>query len=193
MTMNDLISDMLFGDGTGNGSRDFDGLLNAINSTVYPTYGGINRIEETWLNGRVNTTGGAITLDSINAMLGLCTVGHKKPDLILTTQTLYDKVWARVQPQQRYLSEKSELAKVGFSGINFNGHADMIVDNHCPVGHMFFINTDYWKFVLNRHKNFQWTGEKTPTNQDVYVRQLLTMGNFICQQPRVQGMMSGLT
>jgi hypothetical protein len=194
MTMNEILSVMLFGDGTGNAYKDFDGLLNAIDDgTTYTTYGGIDRTVNTWLKSQLDSTGGATTLDAINAMIGKCTIGQKKPDLIFTTQTIYDKVWSRVQPQQRFLDGKSALAQVGFTGINFNGHADMIVDNHCPTGYMFFLNTDYWKLVLNRNKNFQWTSEKVPTNQDAYVRQLLTMGNLICQQPRVQGVLSGLT
>jgi hypothetical protein len=193
MTMNELLSNMIFGDGTGNVSKDFDGLLNAIDSTTYASYGGISGATDTWWTAQIDSTGGAVTLDAINSMIGSCTIGQKKPDLIFTTQTLYDKVWARVQPQQRFLDSKSSLAQVGFTGINFNGHADMIVDNHCPAGYMFFLNTDFWKFVFNRHKNFDWTAEKTPTNQDAYVRQLLTMGNLICQQRRVQGIMTGLT
>ena len=193
MTLNELISNMIFGDGSGNFSKDFDGLLNALLYSTYTTYGGIDRSTNTWWNSQVDTTGGPVTLDAINTMIGLCTIGQRKPDLIVTTQTLFDKTWARVQPQQRFLDSKSPLAQVGFSGINFNGHADMIVDNHCPTGYMFFLNTDFWKFVCNKHKNFEWTEPKVPTAQDAYVRQLLHMGNFICVQPRLQGVLTALS
>ncbi len=194
MTMNELLSQMIFGDGTGNSGKDFDGLLDAVDDgTNYDSYGGISRSENPWWRAKVDSTGGAITLDAINEMIGACTIGTKKPDLIITTQTLYDKVWARVQPSQRFLDAKSPLAHVGFSGINFNGHADLIVDNHCPEGYMFFLNTDFWKLVLNRNMNFSWTAEKQPTNQAAYVRQLLTMGNLICTQPRVQGVLKNLS
>jgi hypothetical protein len=60
-------------------------------------------------------------------------------------------------------------------------------------GIMYFLNTDFWKLVLNKNKNFSWTSEKTPTDQDAYVRQLLTMGNLICTQPRLQGAIINLT
>jgi len=191
MTMHELLSQMIFGDGTGNSGKDLDGLLNAISTSN--TYGGIDRTTNSWWQAQVDTTGGAVSLDAINAMIGKCTIGNKKPDLIITTQTLYDKVWSRCQPQQRFLDSKSPLAQVGFSGINFNGHADMIVDNHCPSGYMFFLNTDYWRFIINRNKNFTWTPEKTPVESDAYVRQLLVMGNLVCVQPRVQGLMTGLS
>jgi hypothetical protein len=194
MTMNELLSVQFFGDGTGNSSKDFDGLLDGVDDgNTYSTYGGIDRSTNTWWNAQLDSTGGATTLDAIQTMIGLCTVGNKKPDLAFTTQTIFNKLWARVQPQQRFLDGKSELAKVGFSGINFNGHMEVIVDNHCPSGYFYCLNTDYWKLVLNRHRNFYWTAEKTPTDQDAYVRQLLTMGNLICVQPRVQGVLTGLS
>ena len=195
MTMNELLSTMLFGDGTGNNSKDFDGLLNAVDDgNTYPSYGGLTRTTDApWFTAQLDSTGGAVTLDAIQNMIGLCTVGTKKPNLAFTTQAIYNKLWARVQPQQRFLDGKSELAKVGFSGINFNGHMEIIVDNHCPSGYFYCLNTEFWKLVLNRNRNFYWTEEKTPTDQDAYCRQLLTMGNLLCNQPRVQGVLTGLS
>lgn len=196
MSMDEDLSTMLCGDGTGNANKDFDGIMNAIDDgTTYATYGGLNRTTDApWWAAQLNATGGNITIDAINAMIGSCTIGKKKPDLAITTQTLYDKVWSRVQPQQRFLDGKArDLAEVGFSGINFNNHCAIMVDNHVPTGCMYFLNTDFWKFVLNKNKNFQWTDQKTPVNQDAYVRQLLTMGNLICQAPRLNGVMTGLT
>jgi hypothetical protein len=200
MTMNDMLSTMFFADGTGNSSKDFNGLKDAIddasktNGSSSTIYGGIDRSSYSWWSGNCDATGGAVTIDAINSMIGRCTIGEKKPDLVLTTQALYDKVWARVQPQQRFLgSKQSDLANVGFSGIDFNGHAAIVVDNHCEAGKMYLLNTDFWMFVLNKHKNFEWTEAKTPTDQDAYVRQMLTMGNLICTQPRLQGVLTGLS
>jgi len=195
LTAHDDFATMFFSDGTGNASKDFDGLLNGIdNGTLYTTYGGIDRSTlNTWWRSQLDSTGGAVTIDAINSMIGSCTIAQKKPDLAFTTQTIYDKIWARIQPQQRFLDSKSQLAQVGFTGINFNGHCEIIVDNHCPAGYIFFMNTDYWKLALNRKRNFYWTPEKTPVDADAYVRQLLTMGNLLNVQPRVQGQMSGLT
>ncbi len=194
MTAYDDFATMLFGDGTGNSSKDFDGLLNGVdNGTLYANYGGIERTANVWWKAQLDSTGGAVTLDAINSMIGSCTIMQKKPDLAFTTQTIYDKIWARIQPQQRFLDSKSSLAQVGFSGINFNGHMEIIVDNHCPSGYIFMLNTDYWKLVLNKRRNFYWTPPKTPVDADAYIRQMITMGNCFTIQPRVQGQMSGLS
>lgn len=194
MTLNDNTSEQIMGDGTGNDSKDFNGLLDGI--ATGNIYGGINRAEEPWWRAKVDTTGGAVTIDAINSMIGQCTVEQKKPDLIITSQAVYDKVWARCQPQQRFLSgngKHSDLASVGFSGIEFNGHAAILVDPHCPAGYMFFLNTDSWKFILNKNKNFQWTEPKTPINADAYVRQLLVIGNLFTVAPRLNGLLTGLS
>jgi hypothetical protein len=196
LTCHDDLATMFFGDGTGNNSKDFDGLLNGCDDgSTYTSYGGITRGTSgaTWWQAQVNSTGGALTVDSINALLGKCTIGQKKPDLAFMPQNLYDKLWSRVQPQQRFLGEKSVLAQVGFTGINLNGHCECLVDNHCPSGYIFFMNTDYWKLILNRKRNFYWTPEKTPVDADAWVRQLLTMGDLINVQPRVSGLLSSLS
>ena len=42
---------------------------------------------------------------------------------------------------QRSLTGKSaDLQQVGFSGIEFNGHCAMMVDNHVPSGTIYFLN-----------------------------------------------------
>jgi hypothetical protein len=89
MTCHDDLTTMMFSDGTGNSSKDFDGLLNgADNGTLYASYGGITRTTETWWKGVVDSTGGAVTIDAINSMIGSITIAQKKPDLAFTTQTL---------------------------------------------------------------------------------------------------------
>jgi hypothetical protein len=137
MTMDELLSAMLFTDGTGNNNKDFDGLANAVDDgTNYDIYGNLERTTDaTWWKAQYNATGGPVTVDIINQMIGLCTIGKRKPDLAVTCQAIYDKIWARVQPQQRFFAEhgsNADLASVGFSGIEFNGHMALVVDNHCP-------------------------------------------------------------
>jgi len=194
LTAHDDLVTMFVGDGSGNGGKDFDGILNgADDGTLYDSYGGISRATNAWWKGYVDSTGGATTLDLINQTIGKATIAQKKPDLAFTTQAIYDKLWARVQPQQRFLDSKSKLAEVGFTGINFNGHMEIIVDDHIPTGYMLGMNTEYWKLVLNRKRNFFWTAEKTPVDADAYVRQMLTMGNLLTIQPRCSFIISSLT
>ena len=192
-TMKKLLTQDIFSDGTGNGGKAMDGLVNAITTTG--TYGEINKATYSWWQGQYNSTGGAFTLSMLQSMYGDCSDGKTQPDLIVTTQDIYDKIWARVQPSQREVStngKHSDIANVGFSGITFNG-AVIVVDNYCPSGYIFLLNTDYWKLVVHKRRDMSWTEKKVPLDQDAYVRQLLWAGNLICQAPRWQGMIANVT
>lgn len=191
-TMRKLLTQDVFGDGTGNDSKAMDGLLNAL--AVTGTYGEINKANYDWWHGQYNSTGGAFTLSMLQTQYGLCQDGNVKPDLIIVTQDIYNKIWARVQPAQRYISSKrhADLAEIGFSGIEFND-AVIVVDKYCPSGYIFLLNTDYWKLVVHRKRDMDWTPPKVPIDQDAYVRQVLWAGNLVCQAPRWSGMISSVT
>lgn len=60
------------------------------------TYGEINKATYSWWQGNVNTTGGAFDMDMLQGMYGDCCDGAIQPDLIITTQDIYDKIWLRV-------------------------------------------------------------------------------------------------
>uniref|UniRef100_A0A6M3LFP5 Putative capsid protein n=1 Tax=viral metagenome TaxID=1070528 RepID=A0A6M3LFP5_9ZZZZ len=157
------------------------------------TYGEISKDTYSWWQGSVNSTGGAFSMDMLQARYGACSDGPLQPDLIVTTQAIYDKIWLRVQPQQRgNLDNTPGLAKIGFSGINFN-RATIVVDKYCPTGYIFILNTDFWKMVVHRKRNMFWTPPKVPINQDAWVRQLLWAGALICTGPRWQGYISNVT
>lgn len=157
------------------------------------TYGEIAKATYSWWQGNVNSTGGAFSMDMFQSMYGDCSDGATHPDLIVTTQDIFDAVWLRVQPQQRgNLDNTPGLASAGFSGIAFN-QATIVVDNHCPSGYAFFLNSDYWKMVVHRKRDMVWTEKKIPLNQDAYVRQLLFAGALCCVAPRWQGYISSIS
>jgi len=157
------------------------------------TYGEISKTDYSWWQGQVNSTGGAFSMDMVASMYGLCSDGPRQPDLIMTTQAIYDKMWLRVQPQQRgNLDNTPGLARVGFTGISFN-RSTIIVDKYCPTGYIFVLNTDFWKLVVHRRRNMEWTAEKVPINQDAYIRQLLWAGALVCQAPRWNGYISSVS
>lgn len=181
-TLRDNITTQMFGDGTGNESADMDGLENGIGTGAYggitPSDLGSSTANPLW-QSPVSATGGAITPARVKGFIGEATYGNKVTDLIFTTQTLYDALWAQVQPQQRFLDGKSALAKIGFPGIQIDT-TQIIVDRHCPAGYMYGLNTDYWHFIVHKNKNFKWTPPKELIDGDAYVRQILLKSNFIC-------------
>jgi hypothetical protein len=157
------------------------------------TYGEISKTDYSWWRGQVNTTGGAFSMSMLEDLYGDCCDGPIQPDLIITTQVIYNKIWLRVQPTQRSNLENTPgMARVGFSGISFN-KASIIVDKNCPSGYIYVLNTDYWKLVVHKKRNMYWTPPKVPIDQDAWVRQLLWAGALICQAPRWNGYISSVS
>ena len=137
MSLKQFMGSMIFGDGTGNGGLNWDGLANAIDAgATYATYGGITRNATVGdpgnaINGYVNAVGGPVSLAMLQNAFGTVTFDDAKPDLIVTTQTIWNAIWNRVQPQDR--NAPGPLRDVGFETIRFNG-AEIVVDDNCPSG-----------------------------------------------------------
>jgi len=166
-------------------------LTDAIATTG--TYGEIDKATYSWWQGNVNTTGGAFDMDMLQGIYGDCCDGAVQPDLIVTTQDIYDKIWLRCQPQQRgNLDNTPGLANIGFSGIKFNA-ATIVVDSYCNAGYIYVLNTNFWKLIVHKKRNMYWTDKKFPLNQDAWVRQLLWAGALACSAPRWQGYISSVS
>lgn len=196
MTAGDLMGDQVYGDGTGNGGLDLDGARVGVdNSTLYPTYAGIDRSTNTWWRGNVNATGGNLTTSAMNTDYGTATVGNAHPTLEVTTQTLWNKVLDRTIPSQRYEAGNAanRTAKIGFDAIKHLG-ADIVHDAHCPSGNYWYFNMDDIELrVINDQRMWGWTGWKTQASADVQQGQLLFMGNLLFKNPRLHARSTGLS
>jgi hypothetical protein len=194
MSLKDELGTELFSDGTGNGSLNWDGLLNAINtSSNYATYGGITRNSTVGdpgnaiSAGKFDSTATTFSLSDVNTAYGACRYDDAKVDLIITTQTLWNKFWERVQPADR--NAPGPLREVGFETIRFNG-AEVVVDSHCPSQTIYGLNTAFIELWLMEGCDFVRRGADFGPNgfpvfnQDAFVDQLIAYGNFIVPGPR---------
>src|SRR6185295_15216692 len=104
MTAGDLIGVDVFSDGSGNSGKAITGLRAALDDgTTYGTYGGITRSSTAntagaAARGNVTTTATTFSLSQMNTFMQQGTVGRRKPNLIITTQALWNKWWERSQP-----------------------------------------------------------------------------------------------
>ena len=199
LTLAEDLGTDLHGDGTGNGGKALVGLVAAVDSgTNVATYGGIGRndgsVQATAVQGNLNTTGGPLSLALINTGMGSATIQPQRPDLLETTQAMWDRFWERVQPAQRTPSGPGfdDLARAGFTAINFNGSA-VVVDSHVAAGNVWGLNTDTFKLIIHKDRDFSFDGFKTPTNQDALIGQILFAGQLVCVSPRLNVRFTGLT
>lgn len=199
LTLANLLGTHLFLDGTGNGAKDILGLIAAVDSgTNVATYGGVSRTDgsaqATAVTGNLNTTGGTLSLPLINTAMGSATIQPHRPELIITTQTLWDRFWERSQPMQREPVGPGfdDLARLGFTAINFNGAA-VVVDSHVASGNCWLLNSETFKLIVHEDRDFQFGGFQKPTNQDAMTGQIFWAGQLICQSPRLNCRMTGLS
>lgn len=200
MTGADILGTAIYSDGSSYGGKAITGLRRAIDDgTTYTTYGGITRsstrgTEGYAVRGNFDTTGGVFSLGLMNSTWSNAVVANEKPDYIATTQSIWNKWWDRVQPAQRFNAgdSRNQLANAGFDVIRHNG-ADVVVDQHCPAGHVYFLNCKWIKFITHSKRQWTFTGWKYPTNQDAMIGQLLWAGELVVQSPRLQAGISNVT
>jgi hypothetical protein len=186
----------LYLDGSGNSGKALDGFDIAIATTG--TYGGIIRgtdPEGNAIRGQVDTTGGPTALQAVQSMWGAATFGTEHPTLLATTQAVFDALWYRLQPQQRFPQGPvaEALAAAGFNVIMFNG-VPVTVDQAVATGTLYGINTKFVKLVAHQQRaDLEVEGPLTPTNQDTRTWRLFWAGNIVCSSPRMSFRMTGLT
>lgn len=177
-------------------SNQIGGLAHLIQDAGTGTVGGINSSTFTWWKNQFNEMTGsnaytASTLKNEMNELWLSLVrGADKPDLIVASHDLYSMFEAGVQDRARYTD--MDTANEGFSSLKFK-NADVIFDDNTNFSttaeKMYFLNTNYLK--LYQHKEAQWTPdeEKRPTNQDAVIVPIYWMGNLVCTNRALQGVL----
>ncbi len=118
-------------------------------------------------------------------MYGALTVDADSPDLIVTTQTIFDAYESSLQANKRFEGDAS-LADAGFQTLKFKG-ATIVVDSHCPEGHMYFLNTKYLDFKVHSKRNFAFEAFKRQEGYDVMQARIFWMGQLTCSNARMQG------
>jgi hypothetical protein len=179
------------GTGLYNVGTDADaivGLRLAVDSAG--TYGGINRTNYSWWSAQEDSTTTTLSLGLIQGMYGDCTVGSSHPTVITTTQDIYDIYIGKLQPMQRY--QDSDTASSGFQNVMHAG-TPVVVDNHCPANHMFFINEEFIRFIVHKDRDMKFMPFVRPTNQDVAVAHILWMGGLGVNNCRMHGKLGAIT
>ena len=160
-SMKEGFNAMFFGDGTGNSSKDWNGLGNLVESGN--SVGGINGATESWWNSYEENSAGALTLAQMTTAYNTVSVGNDHPDMVLGTQTLFEKYESLLQPQLRYTDTKT--ADAGFQNLLFKA-APVAYDVDCPAGNMFFLNSKYLTLVGHSDKWFEVTPFVRPEEKD---------------------------
>jgi len=200
---NDITSIAYADDSTGNESDNhivaIDRSLGGVDSTTYTwwdaqmlgfsgdeTTGGSS---PTWDEHTTTNNGVANIVKDMTRMYGSCSIDNDQVDLIVTTQVLFDAYESSLQASKRFAGD-STLADAGFQTLRFKG-ATIVVDSHCPDGHMYFLNTNYLDFKVHAKRDFSFEGFRRREEYDGQIARLFWMGNLVCTNARMQGVLKG--
>ena len=189
-SMREGFNQMFFADGTGNGGKNWNGLGNLVEASG--TVGGINRAtagNEFWRSYEENTAT-ALTLAQMSTAYNSVSVGNDHPDMVLTTQTLFEKYEALLQPQLRYTDTKT--ADAGFQNLLFKA-APVVYDVHCTAGIVYFLNSKYLTLVGHSGKWFAQTEFVKPEDVDARYALIMCYGNLTCRNAAKQGKLTAKT
>ena len=187
-SMRESFNQMFFADGTGNSSKDWNGLGNLVESGN--TVGGINSTTYSWWSSQEENTATALTLAQMSSLYNSVSVGNDHPDLLLTTQTLFEKYEALLQPQLRYTDTKT--ADAGFQNLLFKA-APVMYDTGCTAGVFFFLNSKYLTLCGHSAKWFQQTEFIRPEDLDARYALIMCYGNLTVRNRAKQGKLTAKT
>jgi hypothetical protein len=194
---NNFSSDM-YSDGSA--TNQIDGLQKIVADTPTNTVGGISANTWTFWKNIVQSAaaplqgGGAITpsgtagiMESLMLPLFMeLTRGNDRPDLIVAGDDYFTFYESGLVSQKRYMD--AESAKGGFMELSYKG-VPVIFDgvSGMPDAHMYFLNTNYLELVVHSDANLSIMEEAKPYNQDAVVVPILWMGNMVCSNRSLQG------
>jgi len=98
----DDTGDMFYGDGTGNDSKDFNGLGNLVDDgTTASTIGNLSRTTYPTLAGTRTASGGTMTLNKIGTLISAVSAGssaRQRPTLMISNETVWDLAESLLTP-----------------------------------------------------------------------------------------------
>ena len=187
-SMRESFNQMFFADGTGNSSKDWNGLGNLVESGN--TVGGINSSTYTWWASKEDNDAVALSLADMSSLYNNVSVGNDHPDLLLTTQTLFEKYEALLQPNLRYTDTKT--ADAGFQNLLFKA-APVMYDVHCTAGVFYMLNSKYLTLVGHSGKWFSQTSFISPEDVDARYALIMCYGNLTVRNRAKQGKLTAKT
>lgn len=188
----------LYSDGTL--PNQINGIQALISDTGTGTVGGIDSSAWAFWRNHVQSAaapiqgGGAITpsattIESLMLPLWLAQVrGDDQPDLIVADNNYFTFYEQSQTSLKRYTS--SDSASGGFVSLKYK-KADVIFDggSGIPTNRMYFTNTDYIELVVHQDADLAIMDEMKPYNQDAAVVPILWMGNLVCSNRNLQGVL----
>jgi hypothetical protein len=138
---------------------------------------------------------GSVMLPTINTAIGKSTFQPQRVDTIAMSPDVFMFLLNKIQPLQRFGSEKASMADLGFEAVKHAG-VEYVMDNLCPPNALFGYSSPLLHLWVSRRElgRFGFTGFKTDqiTVGDT-LGQVVFFGNMSYPGPRVGFRLYGAT
>jgi hypothetical protein len=196
MTMESTLGTALWEDG---GPLAVNTLPSLISTTpAVGTAGGIDRSKNIYLrNQAYNFSGDTLATQLVTKMVTMynnCSKlkgkGRRTPDLIITTQELYEEYEDQIRSDYGTfeLNSNKRRADLGLGNLMFKG-AEMFWDPECPAGQIYFLNTDTMEFAYDPGAWMEMTQWKHKHNGLDRYAQVVTVCNLLFNNFAKNGVM----
>ena len=165
------------------------GTVGGIDASAWAFWRNIVQSAAAPLQGGGAITPSATTIESLMLPLHLALVrGDDQPDLWVSDNNYFSFFEQSQTAIKRYTD--GDKADAGFVSLKYK-KADVIFDggSGIPVNHMYAMNTDYIELVVHSEADLTVMDEMKPYNQDAAVVPILWMGNLVCGNRALQGVL----
>lgn len=195
---------MLFGDGTGNGGKDMDGLAKIISATpTTGTVGGINAaLWSFWRNRQTLGTKTTTDFDNYAAALesihNQCSLGgtEKVPTGLISDRASFEGYKSLLVQIERLVKDGQGEADPDLGWLNnairFNG-IPYVYDEQAPAQTAFFVNKNFLKLTVLKGAWMKMLKPVDPSNQLATVHRVMTVGNLCASARRHLGTVTVIT
>lgn len=190
-SMSEYFNVMFYADGTGNSSKDWNGLRNLI--TASGTVGGIDASDSdnSWWRSMVTAVGGTRTDAAWSHSMNLASKGgNDVPDFAITTQTLYEHYESGLATNLRFTDNKTADAR--FQNLLFK-NVPVMWDVHCPSGYTYFLNSKYLTLIKHAKRWFTNSGFREMPDRDARWAQITCYGQLVTNHRSRHAVLTGQT
>lgn len=190
MSISESLDRIFLGDGSGNSSKDFNGLKNLVAQNT-SSVGGIDPAGagNSWWQSQIDTTTYA-TVTNFNAIRDMylqCSEGNDFPTNIFTTEANYADIDGLFESNQRFMDPT--MANQGFETIMFHG-APISFDRNVDTNYIYFLNFKYLTLYKLGGVWFSMSDWLEPVNQDVRIKKILLYGELTVSNRKRQGVLT---
>ena len=165
---------------------DATSTVQSINSTTY-----------SWWQAQVNASVGSFATNGLDKLRDTRDdislqgqEGASLPDFYVTTQLIKELYESSQVASLRY--KKGDKLDPSQESMVFAG-APVEIDPNCATGELYCLSSDALEFVVHSMADWEMSEFQKPPTQDVYIAQLIWMGNLVVSNRRRLGKLTGIT